>query len=117
AVASRQGDPARARPLFAAALYSLLEMGSRLQIGFGLEELAGLLVLEGNAAQAAHMLGAAGVLRATIRSPVPPSKVAALEKTIASAREALGEEAYAVEWERGRGWTLEQALHEVFGAR
>ena len=117
AIAVRQGDPASARPLFATGLRSLFELGGRLQIAFGLEDLSGLLMLEGDAVQAAHVLGVASALRETIRSPLPPSKVVALEKTIGNAREVLGEEAYQTEWERGRGLTLEQALEEVFGAR
>jgi predicted ATPase len=117
AVAVRQGDPARSRPLFEMALRALHDLGSRLQLAFGLEHLARLLMLEQNAAGAAHMLGAADALREAVRSPVPPSRVAELERTIASAREAMGQEAYRLEWERGRQLTPEQAIEEVFGAR
>jgi hypothetical protein len=63
------------------------------------------------------MLGAANALREAIHSPVPPSRTVALERTLTSARDALGEEAFTLEWERGRKLSPEQAVEEVFGAR
>jgi tetratricopeptide (TPR) repeat protein len=115
-VAGRRGDHARSRELFQEGFRGLLDIGNRLMVGMGLEELADLL-LDGNAAQAARMLGAASAVREEIHSPVPPSRTVELERTITSAREALGEERFALEWERGRRLSPEQAVDEVFGAR
>ena len=63
------------------------------------------------------MLGAARAVRDAIHSPVPPSKMAQLERATTSAWEALGEKAFALEWEHGRRLSPEQAVDEVFGAR
>ena len=95
----------------------MLDIGNRLTVGTGLEELADQLILEESSAQTARMLGAANALREAIHSPVPPSKMAELERMITSARESIGEEAFALEWERGRRLSPEQAVEEMFGAR
>jgi predicted ATPase len=113
----RRGDHARSRALFEEGFRALLDIGNRLTVGTGLEELAGQLLVERKAAEAARMLGAANALREAIHSPVPPSRTVELERTITSAREALGEKAFALEWERGRKLSPEQAVEDVFGAR
>jgi non-specific serine/threonine protein kinase len=117
AVAVQQGDPGRARILFDQALRASLELESRIQLAIGLEGLASLSLLEQDAAQAVRMLGAADALREAVRSPLPPSMKPEVERTVARAREVLGQEAYAVEWERGRRLTPEQAIGEVLGGK
>jgi len=82
-----------------------------------LDELASQFLEEGNASQAARLLGASSAIRDTIDSRVPPSFAASLDRTTTGVREALGEKAFAVEWERGRRMSPEQAVDEVFGAR
>jgi len=113
----RQGDTARSRALFEEGFRALVDMGNRLMIGMGLEDLARELLLERSAAQAARLLGAANALREAIHSPVPPSRAADLERTIGAARDTLGKDAFALEWDRGRRLSAEQAVDEVFGAR
>ena len=116
-VLGRRGDRARAWPLYEEGFRTLLELGGRLTLGMGLDELASQFLEEGNASQAARLLGASSAIRDTIDSRVPPSFAASLDRTTASVREALGEKAFAVEWERGRRMSPEQAVDEVFGAR
>jgi len=116
-VLARRGDRARARPLYAEGFRTLLDLGNRLNVGMGMEELASQLLEEGDAPRAARLLGTASAIREAIHSRVPPSFAASLDQTITSAREALGEEAFAVEWERGRRSSPEQTVDEVFGPR
>ena len=116
-VTQRQGDLVRSRVLFEGALRGFHDLGSRMHVAMALEALATLLLLERNAPQAVRMAGVADALLGGIRSPLAPSGMAELERTLASAREALGEEAYAVEWERGRQLTPDRAIEEVFGTK
>ena len=116
-VTGRQGDRARSRTLYEEGFRTMLDIGARLTLGMGLDELAGQLLADGSAAQAARMLGAADSIREDIHTKVPPSFAANLERTITSAREALGDEAFTAEWERGRRLSPEQAVNEVFGAK
>jgi predicted ATPase len=112
----RRGDHARSRSLFEESLRDLLDLGSPMLVSMGLEELAGELLLERIAGQAARLLGAASAAREAIHSPVPPSRIAEVERAVASAREAMGAEAFTAEWERGRLLSAAQAVDEVFGA-
>jgi non-specific serine/threonine protein kinase len=116
-VVGRQGDHARSRALYEEGFRTMLDVGSRLTLGMGLDELAGQLLVDGSAPQAARLLGAADAIREAIHTKVPPSFAANLERTITSAREALGDEAFTAEWDRGRRLSPEQAVNEVFGAK
>lgn len=116
AIAVRQADPARARTLYEQALRASLELGSRLHVIQGLEGVGKLSLLERNATQAARMLGAADAIRGEVHSPIAPSLQDEFVETITRTRDALGEDLFLVEWERGRKLTPEQAIEEVFGA-
>ena len=117
AVAVRQGDLGHARRLFERGLRTCLDLGNRINLALGLEEVAGMLLRERNAGQTVRMLGAAHALREAVHAPVAPSERARIEETIATAREALGEDAFLTEWERGRRSTAEAAIVELFGTK
>ena len=117
ALALRRGDSATARTLIEKGLRVFLDLGGRMHMAEGLEDLAGLLLLEGNAVQAARVLGNAKEQRDLAQTPIPPMRASALERTIAGVRESLGEERYATQWEYGRRLTPERAIEEVFGTK
>ena len=60
--------------------------------------------------RAAQLVGAAATLRERIGSPLPTPGQKELEKTLTTAREALGEAAFAAAWDAGRAMTMEQAV-------
>jgi hypothetical protein len=45
--------------------------------------------------------------------PLPPAKRAEHDRTVAAAREALGEEAYAAAWARGHELSLEEVIKDT----
>lgn len=114
-VLGRRGDHAGSRALFQRSLRSLIDLGGRLHVTLGVEDLADLVLLEGNTPQAVRLLAAADAQRQSLHAPQGASRKASIERRIAIAREALGEGSYAAEWERGRQMTLEQVISEVFG--
>ena len=116
-VTGRQGDRGRSRVLYEEGFRTMLDLGARLTLGMALEELAGQLLVDGSPGPAARLLGAAHAIREDVHTKVPPSFAANLERTIASARDALGDDAFRAEWERGQRLSPEQAVNEVFGAK
>ena len=111
----RKGEFTRARALFQEALPALVGLGARLPVAGGLEDLARLLLLEKDAVKATRLLGAASTGREAIASPASPGRQVELEGMAMEARVVLGEAGYAIEWERGRAMTLEQAIADAFG--
>jgi hypothetical protein len=65
------------------------------------------------AERAARLLGAAEALHEAIGLPQSPDWYAEVERPVAAARAALGEEAFAAAWTAGRALTMEQAVAEA----
>jgi DNA-binding CsgD family transcriptional regulator len=80
------------------------------EIATCLEGLAGVVASQGELAWAGQLWGAAEALREAKGVPVLPIYRAEYEQGVSSAREALGEQAFAAAWVQGRSMTPQEAL-------
>ncbi len=99
-----------ARTHFEEGLALARKMGEKLLTPYGLEGLADVVATEGEPVWAAHMWGAAEVLREDTGLPMPAFFLGNYERAVAAARAQLGEQAFACAWAEGRKMTPEQAL-------
>src|SRR5215213_2468149 len=95
------GEYARASRLYEYSLELGRQMGLSHTILVCLEGLARVAVAQGRMERAARLCGAAAALREDKGWPLPPAKRAEHDLTVAAAREALGEDAFAAAWARG----------------
>jgi non-specific serine/threonine protein kinase len=109
-IAREQGDGARARARLTEALDIIRHIGAKWETTVCLEEMGKVAAAENQPERAARLWGAAEKLRGGIHSSLTPVVRAALEKAIASARMAMGEEAFAAAWATGREMTMEEAI-------
>jgi tetratricopeptide (TPR) repeat protein len=119
ALVNAQGDSAQARAILREAL--LLQQQFALHNVYGefldsLEACAGVAVGQGEAVQAARLLGAAEVLRRTKGVQMPPSAGPAYRRAVAAARAQLDDATFAAAWAAGQALTLEQAIAEARAA-
>jgi hypothetical protein len=82
-----------------------------------LEGLARVAVAQGRMERAARLFGTAAALRVDRGWPLPPVKRAELDRTVAAAREALGEEAFTAAWVRGHTLPLKEAITDTLSNR
>jgi tetratricopeptide (TPR) repeat protein len=109
-IAREQGDAARAWAQLTEALDIIRNIGAKWETIVCLEEMGKVAVVENQPERAARLWGAAEKLRGGIHSAWTPVVRAALEKAMASARRAMGEEAFAAAWATGREMTMEEAI-------
>ncbi|PRX91832.1 BTAD domain-containing putative transcriptional regulator [Allonocardiopsis opalescens] len=109
-VAELRGDAAAAYALHLEALMIAREVAPRRDGSLALEGLAGALALAGRPGPAARLLGAAAAGRAAAATPCSPAEQADVDRIAAGVRTALGAEAYAAEYERGRSLDADEAL-------
>jgi predicted ATPase/class 3 adenylate cyclase len=107
-VARKRGDVAQAEALLREALALCWALGNPGRCAMVLASLAETAGVAGQGERAARLLGASAALREMIGAPQPPQ-----EQTVAAARAALGEEAWAAAFAAGRALTLEQAAAEA----
>src|SRR5262249_51519139 len=104
---SGETDAARER------LVESLELARRLGdlngIAYCLDTFAGLAVVDGDAARAARLFGAADGLRASIGALRPPDQQPLYERWVASTLAQLDTATYAACYESGRGLGLDDA--------
>jgi predicted ATPase/transcriptional regulator with XRE-family HTH domain len=105
-----QGDVAGAHAALTEALRLALAIGPRLFVAAALEGLASLAVQPGQSALATRLLSAASALRDRMSTPVRPADQPAVERTLATARAALGPDAFARVWEAAQALPPEQIL-------
>ena len=105
-----QGDAAAAYDALTEALRFARAVGPRLFAALALEGLASVVVSQGYAELAAQSLAGASALRAQMRTPVRPVDRADVERALAAARSALGEDAFAAVWAEAQAQSLEQIL-------
>ena len=108
-----KGDYGQAGAHLNESLALMQEIKNLRGIASVLEGFATLTMLQQQAKLAARLLGAVGVLREAIGAPLPPDERADYEQTLAAARTALGEEAFARAWAEGRATPLEQTITDV----
>jgi predicted ATPase/DNA-binding SARP family transcriptional activator len=111
----RAGRTARAGEHLRRSLELHREVGDRWRTASVLEALAELARVEGAAARAAGLLGAAVQVREAIGAPVPACERADLDATRRALRAELGESGYAAAAARGREGPLDALLHDVDG--
>jgi predicted ATPase len=108
-----QGDDARAASLFRASLRLAHGVDDKLKVADALEGVASVAARQGQTARAAQVLGAAAALRERIEAPVVAHHRAAHAQLIAATRATLDADPFAVAWDTGQAWPLEQAVAEA----
>jgi len=116
-VAEAQGELERATDLYKEALALAQQIGNRLVEAFALSSLAGMAVRQGQPARAARMWGAASALRDAIGTRLPLEEEERFAGPVSSAREVMGEAAFAAAWEEGRAQPREQVVAEALTPR
>jgi predicted ATPase len=104
------GNLESAQTYFLQGLKGLVERGvyvHTLRVFEGLGEIA---ISQDQPRNASVLFGTASIHRETMNVPKPPFERDQLEQGIATARLALGEEAFNAAWSEGRAMTLEQAV-------
>jgi hypothetical protein len=76
---------------------------------------AGLALHEGNAQQAAQLLGAVDSALRALNAVMEPDIQHFHAQILAAVREALGEAAFQMAWQAGSQWSLEEAVTLVLG--
>ena len=112
----RGGDPVHAVELQRSSLEIKLGLDDRLGTAMGLEALALGVGALGQHKRAAQMLGAADVLwdsTAASIATMMPELVGEHDESVAAARAALGDQAYAAAFRRGTQMPLTQALNDA----
>lgn len=109
-VARAQGELAEARALFVQNLTLHRQLGAQGGIADSLEGLTAVAHGQSQSEWAVRLGGSAAALRESIGSPLPPVEQEKVDKTMASAREALGEAAFTAAWDAGRAMTLDESV-------
>jgi predicted ATPase/transcriptional regulator with XRE-family HTH domain len=109
-VALSQGDDTHAAVQLVESLTLLQGLGEKWQTAHTLEVFACLAVSQGHLSQAAHIFGAAEVLRETLSAPMLLFIRHFNERSIATLRAQLDEATFAALWAEGRAMTLDQAI-------
>jgi non-specific serine/threonine protein kinase len=108
-----QGALERAAARYRESLALYIEVQDRLVATRCVEGLGMVAALRGDAARAARLCGAAAARRAELGAPLRAAGRAAVERTTATARAALGEAAFAAAWAAGEGLSLEEAIADA----
>jgi predicted ATPase/DNA-binding XRE family transcriptional regulator len=116
AFAYAQADFTRAQMLWTECLTLNEELGGTLrdEVAFqGVEGLAEIAAVQDQSRRAARLLAAAEACRAAFGVPRPPHIQVAYDGALASARDALGTEAFTAAQAEGAALSLEQAIAEA----
>jgi len=115
-VARCRGDHARAATLYKVSFEVFREIGDRYETGRLLESLAALAMARGQSRWAARVLGAADALRLAIGAVIRPVDRHVHDRVLAEAREALGEQTFAVAFTEGRTLSVDDIVSEACNA-
>src|SRR5579859_1261731 len=105
-----QDDTADAGAHIYRALTLFRDEGDRSGISFCLAGLAGVAALDKAPQRAARLWGAAEALRQSIGARQAPATRVTRERLMATAREQLGEVAFAAAWAEGQKMTMDEAI-------
>ena len=115
-IAYYQGHHHRAATLYKASIELLQERGGdKHESGRIMQALARLVLAQGRPEQAAQLLGAAGTLREAIGVTLAPVERADHDRTVATAREALGDRRFEAAFAVGRTMSLDQVIEQALG--
>jgi tetratricopeptide (TPR) repeat protein len=106
----RQGDYDEAQATLTESISISKELGHVDAIAVCLEELAACACMMEQFERATRLLGAVETLREAKRLPTSPAYRSDIQRDIAKAGSALGENVFNREWTRGRALTLEQTI-------
>jgi predicted ATPase/class 3 adenylate cyclase len=116
-IATDLGDYDRAIALFHESLALAVSKGNLGTIIDGIESLARLAAVTGQAQQSVRLFGAGEALREELDFPLGPNDRAYREPIMPSLREALGEEGFATAWADGRLLAQEEAIADALTVR
>lgn len=109
-VARLQGAYARANNLLRRCLAYYFEAGLGGDLVLALEQLASLARAQGNFRRAARLFGRSEAMRQQLSYARFPYQQPEYEREAAEIQQALGEEAFAEEWDKGAAMELEEAV-------
>ncbi len=112
-VACEAGEDARASRFYEESLELGWRVGFKHTILPCLEGLARVAAAQGRMERVARLYGTAAALREEVGWPLPPARRAEHDRTVAAARGALGEDAFAAAWARGHALPLEDAITDT----
>ena len=108
-IAEQRGEPTIARSWHIQCLTAAQKLGDPQAVAQALTGLAGAQALGGQPDRAAQLLGAADAAWRPAGASLPPSDSADVKRITAVTRQALGEAAFAAEFQSGRRLRPEQA--------
>jgi len=109
-VADRRGSHERAAAFYRECLAVRIELGDTRGIAACFEGLANIASALGQYARAARLVGAAQPLRGAVPTQRVSARHAELDRTVAAARTALGEDTFAAAVAEGQAMRFEQAV-------
>src|SRR5258708_36954920 len=112
-ILARQGKTMAARDAFVEALRYASSLGPRILVAGALEGLAQVTLQVSNATEAVQFIGGAAALRAQMGTPIRPIDLPGVAETLATSRNILGEETYALIWAEAQAQPLEQLLSTI----
>jgi predicted ATPase len=112
-VAEQRGDLSRAAELHRRSLEAAATFASPEVLALGIEGLAGVAASSRDAEHAATLLGVAAAARDSAGAPLPPAERFDVERIEATAVEQIGQEAFDLAHESGRGRNLYDVVGEI----
>ncbi len=109
-VEADRGHAGAALPLLQESLRRAWPAGPYHLVAAALEEVASVMMAEGQARKSVVLSAAALAWRERMGAPVPPYRWANLDATVAAAQYALGEEAFATAWKEGQELAPDKAV-------
>jgi predicted ATPase len=106
----RQGHFAQAKPLYRETIQEWQKIGHRAAIAHELECFAFIAKAQEEDQRAAHLFGAAEILRENINIPMMPTERPEYDREVNDLRANMDEAAFAKAWAEGRAMTMEQAI-------
>ncbi len=113
---AREGHYVTARALLEQSLALKRRLGGARSLIVALEEFAALEAFEAHAPRAARLFGAAEAARQRLGILHPLSETTYYDGAIAAARSLLNADQFAEAWERGRRFTLDEAIEHVLSS-
>jgi tetratricopeptide (TPR) repeat protein len=106
----RQGHFVEAKPLYRETIQEWQRLGHRAAIAHQLECFAFIAKAQEEVERAAHLFGAAEILRETINIPMTPAERLEYDREVNDLRANMDEAAFMKAWAEGRMLTMEQAI-------